>query len=76
MQEDNAQPLHLPSLPAHARYLFHNNSCFDWGTYGWALDTDAVDTSPYEFIMFVNSSVRGPFLPPSWPVRTPCSEQP
>lgn len=60
----------LPSLPRHARYVHHNNSCYDWGTYGWALEAEIVDTSVYAYIVLINSSVRGPFLPPYWPVRT------
>ena len=59
----------LPALPGNAEYLFHNNECFDWGTYGWLLARADLDTSLYKFFIFINSSVRGPFLPPYWPVR-------
>ena len=27
-----------------------------------------MDTSRYRYVIFLNSSVRGPFLPPYWPV--------
>lgn len=65
----------LPQLPANARYTYHENKCYDWGTFGWAMDSGKVDTSQYKYIIFMNSSVRGPFLPPYWPVR-PCCRKP
>ena len=46
-----------------------SNSCFDWGTFGGALRSGQVDASRYRHIVLINSSVRGPFLPPYWPVR-------
>lgn len=58
----------LPSLPSNAKYTFHNNRCFDWGTFGWVLSKSIVDASSYNYIVFMNSSVRGPFLPAYWPV--------
>jgi hypothetical protein len=42
--------------------------CFDWGTVGWLLRTKQVDTQRYKYFVFLNSSVRGPFLPAYWPV--------
>lgn len=57
----------LPELPANARYEFHKNECFDWGTIGWVLQQTSVDTSPYTYFVLMNSSVRGPFLPAHWP---------
>lgn len=66
----------LPQLPRNARYIFHENRCYDWGTFGWALVERKVDTSRYTYIIFMNSSVRGPFLPAFWPVRAPNSLQP
>ncbi len=61
-------PPELPELPANARYIFHENRCYDWGTIGWALETGKVDASLYRYIIFMNSSVRGPFLPNYFPV--------
>ncbi len=61
-------PSKLPELPPNARYLFHENKCYDWGTIGWAIDSGRVDTSGYRHIIFMNSSVRGPFLPNYFPV--------
>jgi hypothetical protein len=55
------------SLPPNARYVTHRNECYDWGTLGWLLTTKQVDTSKYEYILFINSSVRGPYLPSYWP---------
>lgn len=54
----------LPALPANARYVYHANECYDWGTIGWALASGLVDTEPYTYYIFMNSSVRGPFLAP------------
>lgn len=52
----------LPELPGNARYLRHENVCYDWGSYGWAIDR--VDGwTRYRRYFFVNSSVRGPFVP-------------
>ena len=56
------------SLPSNARFVYHENRCFDWGTFGWAIKSGIQDTSAYKYIIFMNSSVRGPFLPPYWPV--------
>jgi hypothetical protein len=54
----------LPDLPAHAAYLRHKNECYDWGSYGWVLlQTGLVNIAKYRYFFFVNSSVRGPFLP-------------
>lgn len=60
----------LPQLPRNARYLFHENKCYDWGTFGWVFEETKVNTNLYKSIIFMNSSVRGPFLPPYFPVRT------
>lgn len=69
MQEDKLfGPAELPKLPSNACYVFHENKCYDWGTFGWAIHEGKVDTSAYRHIIFMNSSVRGPFLPPYFPV--------
>ena len=31
----------LPELPINARYVLHSNECYDWGTYAWALTSQA-----------------------------------
>ena len=53
----------LPLLPRNVRIEYHPNGCYDWGTIGWLLDSGKVDTRPYNYFIFMNSSVRGPFLP-------------
>jgi hypothetical protein len=54
----------LPALPRHAAYVRHQNVCYDWGSYGWLLlQTALVNIGQYRYFFFVNSSVRGPFLP-------------
>ncbi len=60
--------LPLPDLPSNGQYIFHENICFDWGTFGWALKSTALDVGSYKFIVFMNSSIRGPHLPAYWPV--------
>ena len=67
MSEDSV--MDMPDLPKNAKYIHHKNECFDWGTFGWAIGTNQVDVGRYKFIIFLNSSVRGPFIPPYWPVR-------
>ena len=61
----------LPDLPSNARYVVHEDTgaCFDWGAYAWAL-AEVENPRRYRYIMFLNSSVRGPFLPAYWPVRS------
>ncbi|KAF8068311.1 UVR8 [Scenedesmus sp. PABB004] len=61
---DDLERVALPELPPHAKYVYHANECYDWGTYGWLLlSSGYVDVARYKFFFFVNSSVRGPFLP-------------
>ena len=55
--------LSLPTLPGNARYVQHENLCFDWGTFGWALFNLDLDIELYKFFIFMNTSVRGPYLP-------------
>lgn len=57
----------LPSTPPNVRFVRHANECFDWGTFGWALEHKLVDIRKYKYFIMLNSSVRGPFLPPYWP---------
>jgi hypothetical protein len=37
------------------------------GTFGWVMDEGYVNVRSYKHVVFVNSSVRGPFLPAYWP---------
>jgi hypothetical protein len=58
------QRVPLPQLPQHARYVNHQNECYDWGTYGWLLlRSGLVNIKQYRYYFFINSSVRGPYLP-------------
>lgn len=54
----------LPELPKNARYIYHENDCYDWGTIGWAINEHGVSVSGYKYFIFMNSSVRGPFVAP------------
>ena len=57
-----AHTLELPILP-NVRYVFTGPMRSDFGGYAQLLNED-LSISPYEFIFFINSSVRGPFVPP------------
>lgn len=57
------QPSPLPPLPPNARYLHHANECYDIGTVGWVLANHVPSTAPYSYFIWLNSSVRGPFMP-------------
>ena len=52
----------LPLLPSNAHYIHHENECFDIGTIGWFLSSDIIDKTKYIYFIFLNSSVRGPFI--------------
>ncbi len=52
----------LPELPSNAHYIQHENKCFDIGTIGWFLFSGLVDKNAYKYFIFLNSSVRGPFI--------------
>lgn len=58
-------PQILPKLPSNARYITHPNECFDLGTIGWALSLPDIAPTLHEYTYFIwlNSSVRGPFMP-------------
>ena len=60
----------LPPAPANVRFEYHPNSCYDWGTFGWLLDTGKIQPAGYKYFIFMNSSVRGPFIPPYLQVRS------
>ncbi|EFN53576.1 hypothetical protein CHLNCDRAFT_136762 [Chlorella variabilis] len=61
--KDLSLPEPLPSLPRNARYLQHANECFDIGTVGWVLQAHVPRRAAYRYFVWLNSSVRGPFLP-------------
>mmetsp|Transcript_3206 Transcript_3206/g.9295 ORF Transcript_3206/g.9295 Transcript_3206/m.9295 type:complete len:532 (-) Transcript_3206:1175-2770(-) len=54
-------------LPPNARTVLHGNECYDWGTLGWIMVNGIVDTGRYKYVVFMNGSIRGPFLPAYWP---------
>ena len=57
------QALALPELPLNAKYVRHTGKCSDWGTYGWVLETQGITSAAYKHFIFLNSSVRGPYMP-------------
>lgn len=52
----------LPKLPSNGYYLQHKNRCFDLGTIGWFFAGGMVETNRYRYFIFLNASVRGPFM--------------
>ncbi|KAI8111316.1 hypothetical protein M9434_004891 [Picochlorum sp. BPE23] len=48
----------------NVRFIAKPNGCFDLGTVGWVI-SKKVRYSMYDYVIWVNSSVRGPFMPPS-----------
>lgn len=52
----------LPTL-ANARYVFTEAKRSDFGGYAHVIN-EGLDLAPYEYVFFINSSVRGPFVPP------------
>ena len=64
------QPLgSLPDVPPNVRFEYHENQCYDWGTMGWVFSNKLVDPNKYTYFIFMNASVRGPFIPPYLWVR-------
>lgn len=43
--------------------IHHKNQCFDIGTIGWLYSLLGKKISRYSYFIWLNSSVRGPFLP-------------
>ena len=54
--------LELPMLP-NVRYVFTKPMRSDFGGYAQLLN-EGLSISPYDFIFFINTSVRGPFILP------------
>ncbi len=41
----------LPALPANVRYVWHRNSCYDWGAWGWLLlRSGQVQINKYRYV--------------------------
>jgi hypothetical protein len=45
------------------RVIPRDNSCYDLGAWGAVLQTPGLVIENYKYFVFINSSVRGPFLP-------------
>ena len=63
-----ATVLDWSQLPKNVRVRNHTNECYDWGTFGWLLRSGEVAVEKYKYFILLNSSVRGPYLPPYVPV--------
>lgn len=76
-QEALARPLdaHLQRvfscMPSSTIFMRHENACYDTGAFGWALKRQEVRRvlHSYDYVVVLNSSVRGPFLPSYVPGR-------
>lgn len=64
----NPSPLLPIRPPPTLQILIHKNECYDIGTLGWFFASGTVELSSYKYFIFLNASVRGPFLPAYWPV--------
>eukprot|EP01025_Chloroclados_australasicus_P058770 TRINITY_DN740_c2_g1_i3.p1 TRINITY_DN740_c2_g1~~TRINITY_DN740_c2_g1_i3.p1 ORF type:complete len:321 (+),score=8.08 TRINITY_DN740_c2_g1_i3:53-964(+) len=52
----------LRRVPTNVKIITHPNQCYDWGTFGWYLQKNLQQLrNNYQYIIFVNSSIRGPF---------------
>ena len=70
----------MPLIPQkNARYVQHENKCFDFGTYGWFINQftygnpwsntksnkkQKINLKRYKYFILMNSSIRGPFFTP------------
>lgn len=63
--------LNLTSLHAlpNVRIVERENRCFDLGGYKETLEANMTLVNAYKRFMFINASLRGPFLPP-WAGKT------
>ncbi len=52
----------MSALP-NVRVVERENSCFDLGAYNEVFERDPTLVTAYKRFMFVNDSLRGPFLP-------------
>eukprot|EP01026_Neomeris_dumetosa_P062715 TRINITY_DN5942_c0_g1_i12.p1 TRINITY_DN5942_c0_g1~~TRINITY_DN5942_c0_g1_i12.p1 ORF type:complete len:442 (-),score=37.07 TRINITY_DN5942_c0_g1_i12:97-1422(-) len=50
-------------LQENVLFVEHKNECFDWGTVGWYIRKIKKAIKQYQFVILMNSSARGPFLP-------------
>lgn len=48
--------------PKNVKIYEKGNKCFDLGSIGWLLNSDATILYRYTYFIWVNASVRGPFL--------------
>ena len=53
----------LPALPNNAEFAFYQHDCYTWGNYGWLLKSGQVHFDKFSHFIFIDGSVRGPYLP-------------
>mmetsp|Transcript_7015 Transcript_7015/g.19104 ORF Transcript_7015/g.19104 Transcript_7015/m.19104 type:complete len:1431 (-) Transcript_7015:144-4436(-) len=54
--------IHFPHRP-QLRVIFRENTCFDFGAWGFGLEAAVATGKTYAYYILMNSSVRGPFFP-------------
>ena len=61
LQMSDNSTFDMPEVPSDTKHtvLKHKNECFDWGTFGWAIETQKLGITHYKHIIFLNGSVRG-----------------
>lgn len=55
---------HCSRPPENVRIFEKENSCFDLGSIGWLLEKDRTILTKYRYYIWINASVRGPFIAP------------
>jgi hypothetical protein len=54
----------LPNLPSNAQYVYYGDkNCRGWGSMAWFLTENLEILPQYQYFIFLDSAVRGPFLP-------------
>ncbi len=72
LQMSDNSTFDMPEVPSDTKYIVleHKNECFDWGTFGWAIETQQLEITRYKHIIFLNGSVRGQCSAPLTPLRS------
>lgn len=60
---DLSEDLDTIRLFSNVNVMKHTNECYDLGTIGWVYSILGTSMSKYSYFVWLNSSVRGPFLP-------------
>lgn len=50
-------------LPSNVQIVRVGLRCYNFGTVGWVLQNAGLDLTRFKYFVWLDSSVRGPFLP-------------